>query len=223
VPRLSTLLITAALVVPASCAATATAAPSPGDAVQSAGVADDAAEAPDGPVFTPAELTELCSATPGRVDPGPVADETDPAFADVDASDPDDPVGGDPSDGPPLCGSVSRAQLLGTGVLNTGTVSLAGAGTVTQELWLPGRVTGSTARAHLRATRTGGGLLAGSVTRTVSKARAVHLSVRLNRTARARLRRAQHDVRITVRTVTRVRGGAARTHLATIVVRRGAA
>lgn len=218
-PRLSTLLIAAALVVPAAATATATAAPPTGDVVQPAEVAD----APDGPVFTPAELTELCSATPGRVDPGPVADESNPAFADVDASDPDDPVGGDPSVGPPLCGSVSLAQLLLGGGLNTGTVTLAGAGTVTQELWLPGRVTGSTTRASIRATRTGGRLLAGSVTRTVSTAGAVRLSIRLNRNARARLRGVQHDVRLTVRTVTRVNRGSARTHLGTILVRHGVA
>ena len=64
-----------------------------------------------------------------------------------------------------------------------------------------------------------GRIRAGSIKRTVYKAGVVHLTVRLNAAARKQLRGAKRDVRITIKTVTKVKGGKARTRTGTIVVK----
>jgi hypothetical protein len=229
-----------------------------------ADTSDDASddESSDEP-FTDAQLAELCGSLAnggGTVDPGPVADESDPAFADIDpgdmgtpgqadgtdpadsadeadAPDPGDDTGGDAGTLDELCSAVdlpgeaadggsldvSLKRVLAGGVVNTGSVTLTGAGTVTQELWLPGRPGASAARKSAKPRKAGSArLLAGSVKRTVSKAGNVRLSVHLNRAARKRLRAARKDVRISVKTVTRLKGGKARTKVGTVVLRKAA-
>lgn len=115
---------------------------------------------------------------------------------------------------------VSRRTVLKDGKLDTGSVALAGAGTVTQELWL-NRSSSAPRAAAAAAKRPSnrGRILGGSVKRTVKKAGVVSLVVRLNTAARQHLRKAKEDVRITVKTITKVKGGKPRTRNGTIVVR----
>lgn len=169
---------------------------------------------------------------PGAGDPSSTdgSDGTDPTDTSDSADVPDpcaaaaDPAG-EASDGGTT--TVTRSALLKGGVLKTGTVSVTGAGRVTQQLWLPA---GGHGRHGLRAavarkggkarTATGGKLLGGSVTRTVTKAGVVNLSVRLNKAARAQLRRAKTSVTITVKTTTTPKGGKAVTRTGTVVVKK---
>jgi hypothetical protein len=158
-------------------------------------------------------------------DSGDVPDSSDDASDLPDDCAPADPAG-EAADGGTL--TVTRNALLKGGVLKTGTVSVAGAGRVTQQLWLPAGKVRHGLRASVarqghkprRAAGTGGRLLGGTVTRTVTQAGILRLGVRLNQAARAQLRRAKASVTITVRTTTRPMGGKAVTKVGTVLVRR---
>lgn len=169
------------------------------------------------------------SLDPGAGDPSSTdgSDGSDPTD-NSDATDVPDPCAdptGEASDGGTT--TVTRSALLKGGVLKTGTVSVTGAGRVTQQLWLPagghGRhgLRASVARKSGKArTITGGKLLGGSLTRTVTKAGVVTLSVRLNKAARAQLRRAKTSVTITVKTTVAPKGGKAVTRTGTVIVKK---
>lgn len=169
------------------------------------------------------ELGAPGDASPAEDTLDPEAEADDPDAVERLCADLDPPD--EAADGGTL--AVSVKQLLARGALSTGAVRLPGAGTVTQELWLPGRPGAAIARSSGQGGRSArarrnGRLLAGSVKRTVGQAGVVHLSVRLNAAARGRLRTARKDVRLTVRTVMRLKGGKPRTRTGTVVVRRKA-
>lgn len=131
--------------------------------------------------------------------------------------------------------TVSVADILKSGVVSTGTVKMSGPGVITQELWLPaaapaarhglraatGKGAGRSAKGKAR--KATGRTLGGRVVKTVTRAGTVTLKVRLNAAARRLLRRTKKDVRITVKTTTRVRGGKAQVRNGTLVARRKAA
>jgi hypothetical protein len=137
--------------------------------------------------------------------------------------------------------TASVADMLKTGTVNTGTVTMSGPGTITQELWLPAvapakrglRAVGTSkasakirkgkAKTTAKARKATGRTLGGRVTRIVTRAGVVNLKVTLNAAARKLLRSSKKDVRITVKTTTRVKGGKPQFKNGTLVAHRKAA
>ncbi|MCW2996492.1 MAG: hypothetical protein JWN65_41 [Solirubrobacterales bacterium] len=200
------------------------------------GLLDDAG-APDDASDDSADDAAVRAADDGAddTDDADPADETDPVDEPEDGLGCDD--GATAGDAPDEAadggtGKVSLANVLKRGALDTGSVSLSGPGTVTQEVWLTNgrssatpRVVAASARKRTAAKRkargtTGGKILGGSVTRTVRKAGVVHLTIRLNTAARRQLRKSKKDVRITVKTTTKLKGAKARTRTGTLVLKR---
>lgn len=191
--------------------------------------ADDTTDPADDPADS--DLGDLGTLVGDQPDP---ADATDPA----DVPDPTDAPSADDLGLDELCAedpaneaadggrlTVTLKDLLKRGKLTTGTVNLAGPGTVTQELWFPGAPTASAASVHRKAKageKTSSRLLGGKVRRTVAKAGVVHLSVQLNTAARKRLRAAKKDLRLTVRTTTQLKHGKSKTTIGSVTVRKQA-
>jgi hypothetical protein len=198
------------------------------------GAADDAAD--DGTITI--DLGVLDTLGPDAQDDPEAADDTaDDSSADEDCAGAEDSANSTPSSG---TRTASVSDMLKTGTVNTGTVTMSGPGTITQELWLPAvapakhglrAVVSSKASTKARtgklkkakARKATGRTLGGRVTRTVTRAGVVNLKVTLNAAARKLLRNSKKDVRITVKTTTRVKGGKAQTKNGTLVARRKAA
>jgi hypothetical protein len=175
-----------------------------------------AATAPDEPAADPDEDNPI-----GGEDPADTANAIDCAgdLTDEPDAEPDRPAASKVRSKRP-----TLADVLKKGSIATGPVTMAGAGTITQELWLdPGRaatkrIVASAAASKRTAKKPKGRILGGTLTRTVKQAGVVHLTVRLNAAGRKALRRARKDVRITVKTITKLRGAKARTHSSTLLV-----
>lgn len=179
------------------------------------------------------------------VDPGELADDPadgaadDPGDASATPDDPSDDAEADPVDDPAdgdaldFCdepGSATAAvqsssaphtlvaslrEVLRSGHLTVGSVSLPGAGTVTQQLALaPGKA--PKALRSVRSARFAAGRL------SVARARTVRVPLTLTKQGRKGLGKAGKEVRMTLRTTLRLRSGQHRTRTQ-VVVLRGAA
>jgi hypothetical protein len=206
-----------------------------GDDSSDDAAADDSAD--DGTITI--DLGVLDTLGPDAQDDPEDADSGDDSSAsDEDCAGDEDSSGATPSSG---TRTASAADMLRTGSVSTGTVTMSGPGTITQELWLPAvapakhglRAASSskaTAKARkgklktkAKARKAVGRTLGGRVTRTVTRAGVVNLKITLNAAARKLLRNSRKDVRITVKTTTRVKGGKPQIKNGTLVARRKAA
>jgi hypothetical protein len=182
--------------------------------------ADDA-----GPPTNPADVAGFAGDPPPET--APAGESAPPATADPVA----DSANATCSQAPAKPGDIGTTTTTLTqkdlgrgGSLDTGSVTPDGLGTITRELWFPRSIRAhSTKRTKARGKATTRTFLGGTVTRTINKAGvAVNLVVPLNSAARSLLRTTRTDVRVTVKTITRMRGKKASITFSAIVIKRAA-